>query len=392
MGLFVPRTECIKSNGQPTTFSPLDAITRTRQQTLNIIIMMKLHLLLSIVVVWAFSSPEDVHGFLPGDNGGVHRLLSSPLVRRSMMYDEPHRTIRMVRVVDGRRLWGTTVALQSSRRPNVEDHSYHRQQQHDRQDDDEQADEQEAFFRRELDSMQQMLDDELRTSSSSPLMMYGGDDDAVSSFTPYLTNTAIRRRQVEIQLLASLAHSDAAVDELVNVWIHECPSAKREINAILALEQHCESLASTTQMLQQMCASPSNDSWPELHNRLALVLAMNGRTQEANRCVQKVLRLKPWHFEAQHLRVLLALQQQSSSPGGSGGTSSSSVTSPRALRAARLSLPPLSQPRRRRQWVELAVRQAKERLAQDQARSASMMSTMSLSAQDDGSSFSSSWQ
>jgi hypothetical protein len=337
---------------------------------------MKLHLLLSIVVVWASFSPEVVHGFLPGDNGGFHRLLSSPLVRRSMKV-----------VVGGgsRRLWGTA-ALMSSRRPDVEDHSYH-QQQHD-----EQADEQEAFFRRELDSMQQMLDDELRTSSS-PLMMYGGDDEA--SFTP-LTNTAIRRRQVEIQLLASLAHSDAAVDELMNVWIHECPSAKQEINAILALEQHCESLASTTQMLQQMCASPSNDQWPELHNRLALVLAMDGRTQEANRCVQKVLRLKPWHFEAQHLRVLLALQQQSLSPDGGGGTSSSSVISAPALRAARSSLPPLSQPRRRRQWVELAVRQAKERLAQDQARSeqqtASIMS-MSSSVQDDyAGSPTSSWQ
>jgi hypothetical protein len=191
-----------------------------------------------------------------------------------------------------------------------------------------------------------------------------------------LTHTALRRRQIEIRLLERLEQSDAAVDELMNVWIYEKPSAgQKAIDTILSLETHCESLEYTIATLRRLCGGDSHDihqDWAELHNRLALVLALAGRTMEAAACVEKVLQLKPWHFEAQHLQVLLALQQHSQQQqqwGPNYHHRRHHTISVPAIRAARASLPPLSQPKRRRRWVQTAVRQAEIRLAQDMARS-----------------------
>jgi hypothetical protein len=362
--------------------------------------------LLLLLLPWA-ASPLVVHGgFLllpPSSSLHQQRSTSSYDFARGNINKNRLMVVRVVGDRGDRGRTTTRTALRSSRTRGRDDYmdsnrvdfyDHRRGRHHDdhhRNDDDEtdeQLHEPEVFFRNELDSMQQMLNDQLLRSASP----YSFDDHQTASTTVpppepfFLTHTALRRRQVEIRLLERLEQSDAAVDELMNVWIYEKPSAgQKAIDTILSLETHCESLEYTISTLRRLCGgNDDHQDWAELHNRLALVLALAGRTMEAAACVQKVLQLKPWHFEAQHLQVLLALQQHSQqqqqqrqwSPNHHGHHPTISIP---AIRAARVSLPPLSQPQRRRRWVQTAVQQAEIRLAQDMARSQQQAAAVSSS-------------
>jgi hypothetical protein len=361
--------------------------------------------LLLLLLPWA-ASPL-VHGFLLLVPPSLHEQCStSSSSNFARVNNNKNRMMAGSDVGDHGRT--TRTALRSSRtrgrgddymdrnQHNVDSYYHDRRGRHhdDHPDnDDEQIlNEPEVFFRNELDSMQQMLNDQLLRSASP---YYHDNDDAhhtaSSTSIPapeppfFLTHTALRRRQVEIRLLERLEYSDAAVDELMNVWIYEKPSAgQKAIDTILSLETHCESLEYTINTLRRLCGDGlHHQDWAELHNRLALVLALAGRTKEAAACVETVLQLKPWHFEAQHLQVLLALQQHRQqqqqrqwSPNHQGHHPTISVP---AIRAARASLPPLSQPQRRRRWVQTAVQQAEIRLAQDMARSQQQAAAVSPS-------------
>jgi hypothetical protein len=355
--------------------------------------------LLLLLLPWAASSPL-VHGFLLLPPSSLHN--QQQCSTSSYDYDfvrgnnnNQNRMMMVVRVIGGGDCGRTRTALRSTRKRGRDDYldnhnnhvdyyDHHRSGRghHDdhHQDDDGELHEPEIFFRNELDSMQQMLNDQLLRSASPSY--YHDNDDHTASSSFFLTHTALRRRQVEIRLLGSLEGSDDAVDELMNLWIYEQPSAKRAIDVILALETHCASLEYTISTLRRLCNEDDDQhhqDWAELHNRLALVLAMAGHTMEASICVQKVLQLKPWHFEAQHLQVLLALQQGQRQRQQRRGPNHTTITA-EAIRAARVSLPPMSQPRRRRRWVETAVQQAEIRLAQDIARSSQQQEAVASSS------------
>lgn len=190
----------------------------------------------------------------------------------------------------------------------------------------------------ELDDMKRLLDQELQFDQNE--------------MTIPLTFGARQRKELEVQLLQQLEHSDDSIDALMNVWIHEAPAAIREMDAIRLFEDHCASLEFVEQSLRSIISTHPN--WPEPMNRLALVLGLQGRYDEAQMYLEDVLRWKPWHFEAQHMNVLLALRR--------GGVGAGVV-------AARNSLPPLRQHKRRRAWVEHAVRQAQSRLRDELERS-----------------------
>lgn len=164
-----------------------------------------------------------------------------------------------------------------------------------------------------------------------------------SVFPPTLTSGARRRLELEIQLLESLVDSDEPVDHLMNLWIHECPTANREIEVIRYLETECPEGAEGV-LRGMVNAYPE---WPEPAARLAFLVGLKERSVEAQTYADAVLAQKPWHFEVQHMQVLFCLQQKDI---------------PRAIRCARRRLPPVSCPKRRTAWVERSVELARQQL------------------------------
>ena len=166
-----------------------------------------------------------------------------------------------------------------------------------------------------------------------------------------LTSGTRKRLELEIELLASLADSDEAIPHLMNLWVHECPSAAADIDKLQYLDRLSPAKAET--MLRAMVQQYPD--WPEPAARLALLIGLNHNKphqkqragEEALYYMDQVMIRKPWHFEVQHMQVLLSLQHHNL---------------PRAIRAARVRLPPRTQPQRRAHWVKTAVAAAKEQL------------------------------
>ena len=150
----------------------------------------------------------------------------------------------------------------------------------------------------------------------------------------------------------------------MSVWIHECPADIHAVDAIAVLEQDCSHTDHAEAVLQQIVAE--HPYWPEPRSRLALLWMVQGRYGEADAAVQTVLQQKPWHFEALHMQVFLKLVMVVA--GESHHSSSSSSSWVQALPYARRELPPLEQPRRRDRWVDRAVQQAYQHLAQREGR------------------------
>jgi tetratricopeptide (TPR) repeat protein len=155
-----------------------------------------------------------------------------------------------------------------------------------------------------------------------------------------LTTTSRHRRELEMNLLASLADSDGAIEELMHLWMYEHGSDAA--NALIEMEEVASpglerEQAILTEMLE---AYPT---WVENQVRLATLLYYKGETQQSRQIVRDALKIKPWHFEAVQLLVMLALRD------GDLG---------KAIVVARQSLPPLGS-KRRDKWVNGAVREAK---------------------------------
>lgn len=172
---------------------------------------------------------------------------------------------------------------------------------------------------------------------------------------PLLTNAGRKRRHLEIHLLQSLRTSDDAVDELVSLWIHECPCQVVSTETILFKEYYCsnsnDSAATLEKTLRNILAECPVRTWPEPAARLALLLFLQGRYVESQEYVDQVLSVKPWHFEVLQMQVWLRL----AAVGRKDGL-------PRAISAARAGLPPLSQPRKRAAWIQTAASQATAQL------------------------------
>jgi hypothetical protein len=163
-----------------------------------------------------------------------------------------------------------------------------------------------------------------------------------------LTNGGRQRRKLEINLLKSLKDGDEAINELMSLWIHECPCKVVSTDAVKFMEFDCTSIAAAEETLRNILADCPIRTWPEPAARLALLLFVQGRYAECQEYTDAVIVAKPWHFEALQMQVLLQLVLHRDYAA--------------AVSAARAGLPPLSQPRKRAAWIETAVSQATDQL------------------------------
>jgi hypothetical protein len=125
---------------------------------------------------------------------------------------------------------------------------------------------------------------------------------------PILTETGRHRRQLEIDLIASLADSDDALDELVHLWIYETGDLTAAARIIRMQETCSEGLISELQDLHSLTAQ--YPAWAEPRARLAAVLYYKGRLEESRVAALAAVKCKPWHFEAVQLLIMLALRQK----------------------------------------------------------------------------------
>jgi tetratricopeptide (TPR) repeat protein len=158
-----------------------------------------------------------------------------------------------------------------------------------------------------------------------------------------LTSSSRRRKLAEIQLLETLANSDDAVDELVSLWMTERDeiSAKR----LKDMESICSpGLVQEEAALRCMITDYGLD-WPEPACRLAALLYFKGNSEESMMWADRVLQIKPWHFEAIHIQRLNCLR----------------LNHKMLWRYSRRALPPLNDctnNKARKLWVENATKEA----------------------------------
>lgn len=185
-----------------------------------------------------------------------------------------------------------------------------------------------------------------------------------NSRRPLLTNTARKRRLLEIQLLQSLVDTDDAIDELMSLWMYgECPSDVSAQTELALMENSKVSSSLTTNEVEQTLRTIIYNThclWVEPMNRLALLLFLKGKYDECQELITAVLNEKPWHFEALHLQLLLALVMTKTN-GNCARTTGTIQRS--ALYWARKGLPPLHHTKRRAIWISNAIEQAKGMLA-----------------------------
>ena len=120
----------------------------------------------------------------------------------------------------------------------------------------------------------------------------------------FLTSTGRRFREVEMDLLRSLDHSDDALEELIHLWTTERDAQAgnelldMQIKCSLGLERE------ETRLCQMIRTYPG---WAEPYARLATLLYYKGpgHFHHADEVVRRALELKPFHFEAINLLVLI---------------------------------------------------------------------------------------
>ena len=159
-----------------------------------------------------------------------------------------------------------------------------------------------------------------------------------------LTNSGRRLRELELELIESLTTSDAAVEELIHLWTTERDSeTSTYIIAMQSASSECSAgLVQEEAALRLM--SEQYPAWAEPYARLATLLYYKGRVKEAVAMAERAVDLKPWHFEALQIAVLLSQQP--------------STVQHRARRLARRALPKLSDTVARHVWVGRAMAQA----------------------------------
>ena len=184
------------------------------------------------------------------------------------------------------------------------------------------------------------------------------DADDVPQQLLLLTNSGRRLRELELELIESLATSDAAIEELIHLWTTERDAeTSTYILAMQSVSSECsaglvQEEAALRLMLEQYPA------WAEPYARLATLLFFKGDLQQAVTMAERAVDLKPWHFEALQIAVLLSQQP--------------STMQHRARRLARRALPKLSDTVARHVWVDRAMAQARqqfreaEKLTQEQ--------------------------
>ena len=160
-----------------------------------------------------------------------------------------------------------------------------------------------------------------------------------------LTASSKRLMELELKLLEQLEDSDDVVDPLVELWTAERQDAAKELQE-MELGDCSPGLVREEAQLRAMIQRYGSE-WVEPMSRLAVLLFTKGRLAEAMELERKVLEVKPWHFEAGQLLVIMLLRE--------GHFQS-------ALRAAKTYMLPNfnehTDSRRRKQWVREKVSQA----------------------------------
>lgn len=185
------------------------------------------------------------------------------------------------------------------------------------------------------------------------------DDDENSRLTKHkkkphlLTNAGRKRRNLEIRLLQSLQHSDDAIDELMSLWIYECPNQIVNID-VLQFMSSKDSTCTVTEaelILRNIIQDCPIAVWSEPGARLAYILFLQEQYEECEQVIQSVLSVKPWHFEMIQLQIILELMYHRNTS--------------RAIYLARhYGLPPLHHIKQRNRWVQRATQLAHEQLQQ----------------------------
>jgi hypothetical protein len=145
------------------------------------------------------------------------------------------------------------------------------------------------------------------TSAEKSKSLGNVDPSSSISQQPILTTGGRRRRQLEMDLVASLSDSDDAADELVNLWMHE--TGDRQAAAVMAaMQEECSPglVREERDLLNMIAEYPS---WAEPRLRLAFVYYFQERFEESTNMAKKAVICKPWHFEASRLLVVLSGQQ-----------------------------------------------------------------------------------
>lgn len=161
-----------------------------------------------------------------------------------------------------------------------------------------------------------------------------------------LTSIGRERKQTEIQLLESLEKNDEIVDRLWSIWYNERgPLAAQELYFALELmdNRHWDQAEERLRAL----VSEHGPYWAEPINALATLKFITGRLEESRDLCLAVLREKPWHFGA--LSGIVMVYE------GLHDTA-------KAQTWAAQRLPPLESPKRRRDFVQRAVRNANQAL------------------------------
>jgi hypothetical protein len=158
-----------------------------------------------------------------------------------------------------------------------------------------------------------------------------------------LTSSSRWRKLTEIQMLETLANSDDAIDELVALWMAERDeiSAKR----LKDMESICSPGLVHEEAALRCMIDDYGLGWPEPACRLAALLYFKGNSEESMMWADRVLMVKPWHFEVIHIQRLNCLR----------------LNHKMLWKYSRKALPPLNpftNNKARHRWVENAVKEA----------------------------------
>jgi tetratricopeptide (TPR) repeat protein len=179
-----------------------------------------------------------------------------------------------------------------------------------------------------------------------------------------LTASSKRVKEMELQLLDHLEHTDESIDPLVDLWTLEREDAAPILRR---MEEQCSpGLLEEEAQLRNMI-DYYGDEWAEPMARLALILFTKRQYQDAAILCQRALEVKPWHFEVGKLLVAIELRQQQFEL---------------ALKTARhYTLPELNSRtanKRRREWVQKWQSKAREVLEQDKLTATNMVQDKQL--------------
>jgi len=213
----------------------------------------------------------------------------------------------------------------------------------------------------DMEDLQKARDEFEAMMSDGTSTLTPSDDSHRIDDVTIMTSAGRARRELEMELLESLADSDGAVDELMHLWMYE--HSPEEAARLREMESSCsDGLVEEEAALREMVER--NPRWAEPKVRLAALLFFKGQTDNSYRAALEALQLKPFHFELSPLLVMLSLRQQDMG---------------QALFWARQGLPslrPNTSNRRRKEWVERSLGQAQEQWKQAEAATEAFLASM----------------